>query len=88
LPPPYQRDVTEREQAVQALLESGYSPNAIKRTLHALNLHYNPDEPARLKQKYLELYKCWQNRQLPEDVIAIFIDACLYLAIHATMETT
>lgn len=75
LPPPYQRDVTEREQAIQALLENGYSPNAIKRTLRSLSFHYNPDELARLKQEYLELYKCWQNRQLSEDVIAIFIDA-------------
>jgi len=74
LPQPYQRDAVNREQMLQALLSSGYSPNAIKNTLHNLDLHYNPNDLDQLKKEYLTLYQQWQNRQLPEDVIAIFID--------------
>jgi putative transposase len=74
LPPPYQRDVADREKILQSLLANGYSPNAIKRTMHHLDLHYNPEELDNLKQEYLAIYKQWHDRQLPEDVIALFID--------------
>lgn len=82
LPEPYQRDCRERENILQSLLINGYSPNSIKNTLNSLNLHYNPKELEQIKDEYLSLYKQWQNRQLPQDVIAIFIDvyhseACL-----------
>lgn len=75
LPPPYQRDVEEREHIIQSLLVNGYSPNAIQRSLNSLSLHYNPKELEQIKDEYLELYKQWQNRQLSHDAIAIFIDA-------------
>lgn len=74
LPSCYQRDFSEREHIIQSLLSCGYSPNSIKRVLENLNLHYNPKELEQLKNEYLELYKQWQNRQLPQDVIAIFVD--------------
>lgn len=74
LPSPYQRDVQEREQMIQSLLENGYSPNMIKRTLNHLNLHYNPKELEQLKEEYLDLYKQWHSRQLPQDVIGLFVD--------------
>lgn len=74
LPSPYQRDIQEREQMIQSLLENGYSPNMIKRTLNHLNLHYNPKELEQLKEEYLELYKQWHSRQLSQDVIGLFVD--------------
>ena len=74
LPTPYQRDVEERENIIQSLLINGYSPNAIQRSLNSLELHYNPKELEQIKDEYLELQKQWQNRQLPHDAIAIFID--------------
>jgi len=74
LPTPYQRDIEERKQILQSLLEAGYSPNAVKRALNNLDLHYNPKELEQLKDEYLELYGEWHNRQLPQDVIALFID--------------
>jgi putative transposase len=74
LPPPYQRDLENRENILQSLLNNGYSPNAIKRTLNDLSLHYSPKELDQLKEEYLVLYRQWQERQLPQDVIAIFID--------------
>ena len=74
LPNPYQRDIQEREHMIQSLLENGYSPNMIQRTLNRLNLHYNPKELKQLKEEYLVLYKQWQDRQLPQDAIGIFVD--------------
>jgi putative transposase len=74
LPTPYQRDFQERAHILQSLLENSYSPNSIKRTLHHLGLHYNPKELEQLKEEYLTLYRQWQSRQLPQDVIALFID--------------
>ena len=75
LPTPYQRDCQERELIIQSLLTNGYSPNAIKRSLNDLDLHYNPRELDHLKKEYLSLFKQWQNRQLPENAIGLFIDA-------------
>lgn len=75
LPDPYQRDIEGREQIIQSLLLNGYSPNAIHRSLNSLSLHYNPKELEQIKNEYLDLHKQWQNRQLPHDAIAIFIDA-------------
>jgi transposase-like protein len=72
--PPYQRDAEEREHIIRSLLTNGYSPNAIRRSLNDLSLHYNPKELEQIKDEYLVLYRQWQNRQLPQDVIAMFID--------------
>jgi transposase-like protein len=74
LPDPYQRDYQQRNEMLQSLFLNGYSPNNIRRTLNNLELHYNPKELEQLKDEYYELFKNWQNRQLPEDVIGLFID--------------
>jgi putative transposase len=74
LPAPYQRDSHEREDIIRSLLINGYSPNSIKRTLNSLSLHYNPKELEQLKNEYMTLYHKWQERQLPQDAIALFID--------------
>ena len=74
LPSPYQRDLEEREHIIKSLFINGYSPNMIKRSLNELNLHYNPEELAKLKQEYAEVYQKWQSRQLPHDMMALFAD--------------
>jgi putative transposase len=75
LPTPYQRDAEERERLIQSLLINGYSPNSIRHSLNSLGLHYNPQEIEELKNDYLILQKQWQSRQLPQDPMALFIDA-------------
>lgn len=75
LPEAYQRDCEEREDLLQSLLINGYSPNQIQASLNALNLHYNPQEIEMLKAHYHELFTQWQQRELPQDVIGLFIDA-------------
>jgi putative transposase len=75
LPSPYQRDTKDREKIIQSLLINGYSPNAIHQSLNDLSLHYNPKELEQIKNEYLKLHNKWQNRQLPADIVAIFIDA-------------
>lgn len=74
LPIPYQRDYQERYDFLQTLMLNGYSPNTIKQTFDKLNLHYNPKELQQLKENYSKLFYDWQQRELPEDVIALFID--------------
>jgi putative transposase len=74
LPELYQRDYQERNEFLESLFLNGYSPNNIRRTLNSLDLHYNPKELEQLKNEYYELFKHWQNRQLPEDIIGLFID--------------
>lgn len=75
LPERYQRDYAEREALLESLLVNGYSPQQTQRTLASLNLHYNPDEMESLKNHYHELYVKWQQRELPEDIIGLFMDA-------------
>lgn len=75
LPKKHQRDYQEREALLESLLLNGYSPSQIQRTLSSLGLHYNPDELDTLKKHYLQLFNTWQNRELPQDIIGLFIDA-------------
>jgi transposase-like protein len=75
LPPLYQRDYEEREALLESLLINGYSPQQIQKTLKALNLHYNPEEIDSLKKHYHQLFEQWQQRELPSDVMGLFIDA-------------
>lgn len=75
LPEPYQRDYKQREELLESLLLNSYSPQAIQRTLHSLNLHYNPQEVDALKEHYQELFNQWQKRDLTQDVIGLFMDA-------------
>lgn len=75
LPDKYQRDYQEREAFLEALLVNAYSPQQIQRTLKDLKLHYNPEEIESLKQHYFTLFNTWQSRELPHDIIGLFIDA-------------
>lgn len=74
LPTPHQRDYQERNEFLESLFINGYSPNNIRRTLNSLELHYNPKELDQLKNEYYDLFQKWQNRQLPEDIIGLFVD--------------
>ena len=75
LPALRQRDSDERFHVLEELVENGYSPNQIQRTLQGLNLHYSPQELALLKERYQEQVQAWQQRQLDADYLALFIDA-------------
>jgi len=75
LPEPYQRDYAERRNLLESLILNGYSPNQIQKTLRSLNLHYNPEEIESLRDEYAQLFSQWQQRELPSDVIGLFIDA-------------
>jgi transposase-like protein len=74
LPGHHQRDYQERNEFLESLFLNGYSPNNIRRTFNSLELHYNPKELDELKSEYYDLFQKWQNRQLPEDMIGLFID--------------
>jgi putative transposase len=71
----YQRDSDDRYKLLEALFTSAYSPNNINSIFKALNLHYSPKETEILKKEYLSEINSWLKRELPHDVIAIFIDA-------------
>lgn len=75
LPDPYQRDYPDRKHLLESLIINGYSPNQIQSTLNAMNLHYNPEEIEALRDHYAHLFHQWQQRELPHDVIGLFIDA-------------
>jgi len=74
LPLPYQRDYQQRYDFLQSLMLNGYSPNTVKQTFDELNLHYNPKELQQLKENYSKLFHDWQKRELPNDLLALFID--------------
>ena len=75
LPDPYQRDYADRKHLLESLIINGYSPNQIQSTLNALHLHYNPEEIENLRDHYAQIFHQWQQRELPHDVIGLFIDA-------------
>lgn len=74
LPAPHQRDIKESTDLLEALFFNSYSPNQIRRTLKQMNLHYNPKELEILKNEYLDLFNKYQERQLTDDYMAVFID--------------
>ena len=75
LPDPFIRDSEDRFNTLQALFLSSYSPNSINSIFNSLGLRYSRDELDKLKDQYLANFEAWNKRQLPNDVIGIFIDA-------------
>jgi len=75
LPDPFIRDSEDRFNTLQALFLSSYSPNNINSIFNSLGLRYSKDELDKLKDQYLADFEAWNKRQLPNDVIGIFIDA-------------
>ena len=75
LPPPRVRDVPERSELIEALFTSSYSPNTMATVLSRLGMHYSSDQLQELKKHYLEEFQAWATKQLPQDALAIYIDA-------------
>ena len=75
LPPPFIRDSQERLNLLQALFSSSYSPASLRHTLSELGMHYSPDELTTLKDEFLAEFESWSSRELPSDMVAIYIDA-------------
>ena len=75
LPDKYQRDYSEKMNFIKSLMLSSYSVNEIIRALKDIGLHYSPNDLKLLSEEILKEYEAWNNRELPQDVIALFIDA-------------
>lgn len=75
LPDKYQRDHSDKLNLIKSLMLSSYSVNEIIRTLKDIGLHYSPNDMQILSGDILKEYEAWNNRELPQDVIALFIDA-------------
>ena len=74
LPQPHYRDCKERYALLESMLINSYSPNAILRSLQKLEMHYSAKELEQLKSELFEEFSIWQKRQLPKDVIGLFVD--------------
>ena len=57
LPRPHLRDIEERAEMLQALFGVSYSPSSIGSVLHALGMHYSPEQLEGLRRYYLEEYQ-------------------------------
>lgn len=75
LPPHFLRDSEERGKLLHALCLASYSPTQTKRVLSALGMHYSEEEMEKLRVEFLEEFNSWMARDLPQDLIAIYIDA-------------
>ena len=75
LPDKWKKTDSKFDEFLLNLVFNSYSPNQIKSLLHKINLPYSPEEIDKLKkhlyQKALEL----KNKDLPQDIFALFIDA-------------
>jgi transposase-like protein len=79
---PHQRDSQDRYQLLDSLVNACYSPNQIDGVFDQLGLHYNPKETERLKELYLAEFNAWKTKELPPDMIALFIDAYQAEMLH------
>ena len=75
LPSRFKRDSEDRFNTLQALFLSSYSPSAINSIFNSLGLRYSKEEIDAIKKQYLDDFNAWSKRELPNDVIGIFIDA-------------
>ena len=75
LPSRFKRDSEDRFKILQALFLSSYSPSAINSIFNSLGLRYSKEELEMLKNQYLDDFNAWAKRELPNDVMGIFIDA-------------
>jgi transposase-like protein len=74
LPDRYSRDTQDRLNTLKALLTASYSPSAINEAFNSLGLSYSTKELSDLKELYLAEFNSWSARELPSDVIGLFID--------------
>jgi len=74
LPPKYQRFDDSYLNLINAGINNFYSQSGIRDYLNNLNLPYSKEQLDKLSEKIYEEYQIWKERELPEDVIAIFVD--------------
>ena len=74
LPPKYQRFDESYLDLISAGINNFYSQSGIKSYLNNLNLPYSQSQLNKLSEDIYEEFKKWNSRELPEDVIALFID--------------
>ena len=74
LPPKYQRFDDSYLNLINAGINNFYSQSGIKNYLSNLNLPYSKEQLEKLSEKVYEEYQVWKKRELPQDVIALFID--------------
>ena len=74
LPPKYQRFDDSYLNLINASLNNFYSQSGIKNYLSYLNLPYSKEQLERLSEKAYEEYQLWNKRELPKDVLSLFID--------------
>jgi len=77
LPEKYKRIDDSYVNLISSCLNNFYSPNSIKRFLKDLNLSYSREEYEELSKLIYEEFMTFQNRQLPESCIGIFIDGIM-----------
>ena len=74
LPPKYQRFDESYLDLISAGINNFYSQSGIKSYLNNLNLPYSQSQLNKLSEDIYKEFKKWNERELPEDVIALFID--------------
>ena len=74
LPPKYQRFDDSYLNLINAGINNFYSQSGIKNYLKNLDLPYSQDQLEKLSEKIYKEYQVWNKRELPEDVVAIFVD--------------
>lgn len=75
LPKPHQRDCAERYELLQSLIINDYTPNQISQVFQSLHLHYQPEETEQLKQEFMAQLHIWRHREIPANMLGLFIDA-------------
>jgi transposase-like protein len=74
LPEKYKRFDSSYTNLLKAGLNNFYSQTGMKNFLSSLDLPYSQEELKELSEKLYEEFQIWQQRELPQDVAALFID--------------
>lgn len=75
IPAPYKRTEESYDKLLEALLQSGYSPSALKATLSSLGLSFSQKEVEFIIEELRSRYYEFIAKELPEDVFTLYIDA-------------
>jgi len=100
LPEPYKRTDESYVDLLMSLVINGYSESQLMASLRDLGLPYSPDEMNKIKDQLLEKLNDFKQRELPENVFALFIDgyhteikenlkirkACVYIVVGIDLE--
>lgn len=75
LPPPYNKFNEDFENFIINLIMNSYSPNKIRELLKSLNLPYSLEQIEELKETIYQEAQQLNNKELPENIFALYIDA-------------